>query len=147
MNEQVIQLNRAIAILNKLAVELNAFSSDVPAKPQAEAVQTFCECALMLDPAKNVSCLELWQLYQIYASLGQVPRIKRTEFLSNLPGAMKVVWAVHKSHDVMRDGKAHRGFSGVIGLVPEDSSPGVDDAADVPEATDDHAVGEPPPGA
>ncbi len=143
MNEQVIQLNRAIAILNKLAVELNAFSSDVPAKPQAEAVQKFCECALMLDPAKNVSCLELWQLYQIYASLGQVPQIKRAEFLSNLPSAMKVVWAVHKSHDVMRDGKAHRGFSGVIGLVAEDSPPGAEHAEVDPEVAD-QCAGEPP---
>lgn len=146
MNKKIIQLNKALAILNKLAVELNAFSSDAPAKPQAEAVQTFCKCALMLDPAKNVSCLELWQLYQIYASLGQVPRIKRGEFLSNLPGAMKVVWAVHKSHDVMRDGKAHRGFSGVIGLVAEDSPPGAD-LADVDPVTDDPGAGEPPPGA
>ncbi|MEI8290043.1 MAG: hypothetical protein WCH99_11280 [Verrucomicrobiota bacterium] len=146
MNKKIIQLNKALAILNKLAVELNAFSSDVPTKPQAEAVQKFCECALMLDPAKNVSCLELWQLYQIYASLGQVPRIKRAEFLSNLPDAMKVVWAIHKSHDVMRDGKAHRGFSGVIGLVAEDSPPGAD-LAEVDPVTDDQGAGEPPPGA
>ena len=73
------------------------------------------------DPRSDLSCLELWTFFCEIVAAGELESMRKQVFLRRLTGVMEGIYGLKKSHNVLRDGRAARGFKGVAIKDPNDS--------------------------
>jgi hypothetical protein len=67
----------------------------------------------MRDPARDITCAELWRFYKEIAAAGELESLSKSQFLRALPAAMEGAFGVKKSHSVQRGAAKLRGFRAV----------------------------------
>src|SRR6266550_5009026 len=110
-------VKRAIDVLRLLTDEPQAVS----APPRNCPVSDFARRYLVLDPAGDVSCDELWTFYREISDAGELPAIRKVAFYRRLAAVMESAFGVKKCHSIQRDGRTVRGFKSVG--IREDSCP------------------------
>ena len=81
--------------------------------PQHGPIRHFAEKYLTSDPDADLSCAEAWQFYQEIAQAGDLPPMRKTAFLRQLPVVMETVFNVRKCHHIERGDCCQRGFRGI----------------------------------
>jgi len=81
--------------------------------PNERAIDHFNREIITLEADSDISCSELWEMFNEAIGLGLVLPMKKADFLKLLPDSMQRVHCARKSHNVQRDGHRVRGFKGV----------------------------------
>lgn len=119
---------RAIVDLMKLAV-----STAQPA--DRDVLSEFLEQRLVKKVGASVTSREVWTAYQAFCEAQQLPGETEVEFLRLLPKLVRHRFRIGKSHSLLREGQAVRGFRN-LALVevpaPKTAVPGTSGTAGTP---------------
>lgn len=108
-NTQIQAIRHTITLLCSLIDE----PQECAPVPFQSPIRQFVQEYLAPDPKGDVSCAELWEFFQEVVAAGELPGMRKTVFLRQLPTVMEAVFRVRKSHHVERSGHKVRGFKGI----------------------------------
>jgi hypothetical protein len=108
-NTELQTVRQAIALLHSLAGEPQVWA---PAQ-QPNSIHRFVQEFLAPDADADLSCKEVWGLFQEVVQAGELPPMRKATFLRHLPAVIEAVFNVRKSHHIERDGRRVRGFKGL----------------------------------
>ncbi len=102
--------------LRRIVVQLKLFASQTP-PPQSSELAAFLARSLSACPGATVTAEELYRAYLIFCTLHRLAPLAEPWFARASTRWIKTVLQVAKSHSIMRDGTARRGFRDVL-LAP-----------------------------
>ena len=110
---EIDTVQAAIRLLNNLLPDHEQRGEDP--EPNNCPVRAFANEYLQRDPSWDMSCLELWNVYDELAKLGKAAPLAQSMFYRKLPGVLADVFGLRKSHSISRHGKivTVRGFRGL----------------------------------
>ena len=80
---------------------------------ESESLRHFLQDCLVVDEYRNVTVTELVEAYAAYCPERKWQAMPITEVQANLETLMLEIYGVTKRHDIERNDKSQRGFSGV----------------------------------
>lgn len=122
-NTEIQAIRRAITMLCALIDE----PQECAPVPYQSPIRRFVREYLAPDPKADISCGEAWQYFQEIAEAGELPPMRKTIFLRQLPIVLEAAYQVRRCHSIMRSGRRVRGFRGV-GIRMDTGSPTVVEA-------------------
>lgn len=102
--------------LRRIVVQLKLFASQTP-PPQSSELAAFLARSLSACPGATVTAEELYRGYRIFCTLHRLAPLAEPWFARASARWIKTVLQVAKSHGIMRDGTARRGYRDIL-LAP-----------------------------